>query len=426
MNLIQRIGQAIGVYKAEATEYQREFRRALGQNIGSKVPIYKDADEQGYITEGYNKNPLVFAIVQWKARKAAAIDFKVVQKDQNGKKLIKDHPVLDLIYNPNPLQGKQEFFEQYHGFKYLTGNSYIWGAGPGEGPNKGRAQEMHVLPAPLVEIVSGANYDPVSGYRVIYGGQSTFDDFPEDQVMHSKYANYYFVNGNQDYGVSPLLAGWATLQKYNSNIDSRKAAFDNMGALGMLIEKDDWAAYTDEQRRRAQAQFDKKYKGKDKKGSIIYTGGEFEYINFGANPVDLQLIEDAQASAVDLCNLFHVDPRLFGIDSTYTNLAEARKISYVDGILPEVKAFCDEFNRWQMPQWGKNLYLEPDTSNIEELQPDLEKMAGWLQNAHYLKETEKREMMGKEPDPELDLYLYPANLIPLSQDPLPPEPPANE
>lgn len=408
---MQKLIQSIGFFRKQS-DFQRRLQTSLYQHIGNNTPVWNDDNLESYITKGYNRNHVIHSIVQWIARKAAQIDYKVIELKPGGETLeLQDHPALEAVYHPNQGQGKAEFLEAVFGFLALTGNTYIYLGKPEAGPNKGKVQEMHALPAALVEIVRGSNFNPVGGYNLIYTDRT--DTFEADEVLHMKFGSYYFNHGVELYGVSPLMAGWYLLQKSNANTEAAKKAFDNMGALGLLYEKDNWSAYTDAQRKAAQAQLDKKVRGTDNKGRIIYTGGEFGYINFGANPVDLALIEDAKMTVTDLCRLYHVDPRLFGSDSTFTNLKEARKISYVDGVLPLANMFAEEFTRCCLTAYGKNLKLVPVTDNIPELQADKKDQAQWLSQAYWLDENEKREAMGYSKEDKFEgVYHIPAGLIP--------------
>lgn len=419
MTALERIGKTLGLLpKTKASEFEARVQRALYRYVGSNQIVWNDDNPEAYVTDGYNRNHLVYSIVQWVARKAAQIDFKVERVLPGGEtEELQDHEVLEVLYNPNEFQGKSEYFEQFYGFLALTGNSYMWGARPTSGRNIRKPVELHTLPAPLVEIVRGTDFDPVRGYTLQFTDRQS--EFAADEVLHLKYASYYYNQGVELYGVSPLMAGWYILQKSNSNTEAMKKSFDNMGALGVLFEKDNWEGYNDQQRKRAQAQLEKKVAGTDNKGRILYTGGDFGYINFGANPVDLALIDDAKMTLADLCRLYHVDPKLFGESeaSTFNNLKEARKISYVDGVLPLVQMFCDEFTRAFLPAYGPNLRLKPVTRNIPELQADMKEQAEWLSKTYWLTENEKRKAMGYDEADEIgDVFHVPAGLIPFGSD----------
>lgn len=399
----------------ELTDPSRKITRALWRFMGSNTPVWKDDNTEEYVTYGYNYNYLVYAIISWKAQKAAQVPFKAYRMRGGKKEYIDDHWSLELFERPNQWQGRTEFFEQFYGFKSIDGNSYIYTPKIENGINRGRVPEMHVLPAPITEIVTGDNYNPIGGYRIEYSGN--VNDFAADEVIHSRYANYDFRYQSYIYGISPLQAAWRNVQKSNSNIEAAKKSFDNMGALGLLYQKDkEVAQLIDENtRKRTQNKLDKKIRGTDNAGRVLWSNGDYGYINFGADPVDLALIEDEKLTLRQLCAVFKVQPELFGDveGSTFNNLKEARKISYVDGIIPDVQNFADEFNRHILSPLG-DVRIEPALDKVPELQADKKEMADWLSRAPWLTENEKREMMGMGPVDGLDVNLYPSSYLPAS------------
>lgn len=414
MGIWHKTLQALGIQKELSAE-TRFFNQRLYQYLGMNTPVYKEGNDEAYITHGYQINHQLYSIVSWKAQKAALVDLAVYE-NKNGKHVkLEGHEVLEVLYRPNSMQGKAEFFEQFYGFKALTGNAYAYTPKLDFGTNKGKIKEMHVMPSQFTEIVSGGVFDPVKGYKFQWGDRIM--DFTKDDVLHSRYANYNYENGSELYGMSPVQAAWKLLQKSNSNIESSKKGFDNQGAAGVLYEKATDSpmigTLTKEQTEQLNRDLDKKIKGVNNKGRIFITSADLGYHNFGLSPADLKLIEDAQANFKDLCRVYHIPAEIFGDkdSATYNNVSEARKRGYTDGVLPDVKAFCSEFTRHILPAYGKNLILKPDTSNIEELQADKAKLAEWLNKAYWIKTQRKQELMDEEIDESLDPYFIPQGLI---------------
>lgn len=397
----------------EMTDPSRQFQKAVFRYMGTNNPIWKDDNTQNYVDYGYNYNWLVRSIVYWKAQKAANVPL-VVYKMVNGKKeYVDSHWCLELFDRPNQWQGKLEFFEQLYGFNELDGNGYVFAPKIEAGANKGRVSEMHVLPSPLTEIVTGEKYNPIGGYRIEFS--ASVSDFSAEDVLHIRYPNYDFNYESYVYGVSPLRAAWRNVQKSNSNISAAKSAFDNMGALGLLYKKvkEFEDSLTDEQVKKAQYQLDKKVRGTDKNGRLLWAEGDYGYLNFGASPVDLALIEDEKLTARQLCTAFNVQSEMFSDNerATENNKQFAIRQSYIDGVKPNVNRFVSEWNRHIMAPLG-DFRIEADFSAVEELQADLSKQAEWLAKAMWLTENEKREAMGYERKPGLDVNMYPASYLP--------------
>jgi len=403
--------------KETPSKYTQAVNRAVYQFLGNNMPLWKDANDENYITKGYNYNHQLYSVVSWKAQKSAGLDYAVYQNERGKLTKLDDHEALELIYNPNKEQGKSEFFEQFYGYKAITGNGYIYAPKLEFGRNKGKVAEMHVLPSQWVQIVAGGTLQPVKGYKIIYDEQAMA--FSKENVIHSKYAQYYYNNGAELYGLSPIEAGWRLIQKSNENITAGKKSFENMGAAGLLYEKHGkevdplLGEMTKEQLAQFNRDIDKKIKGAHNRGRIFVTSAELGYVDFAVSPADLKMLEDAQANFRDICRIYKIPSEIFGDkdSATYNNVAEARKRAYTDGIMPDVKSFCDEFTRQVLPAYGENLVLKPDTSNVEELQQDRAELVNSLKDAYWIKTQRKQEIMGEEVDESLDAYFIPQNLI---------------
>ncbi len=112
--------------------------------------------------------------------------------------------------------------------------------------------------------------------------------------------------------------------------------------------------------------------------------------------------------------------------STYNNMKEAKKALYQNAVIPELVKLRDELNRWLVPMYGDNLYLDFDFTSIPELQEENDKVVQQLSSAWWITPNEKRAVMnyGKDEDtPAMDDYYIPSNLLPVSnQDIEIPEP----
>ena len=372
MTFRERIGKLFGKqYEADANN---RLLRALYSYIGMNTPLSIDDASRSYITQAYNVNSLVYSIVSWISQKAALTKFNV--KDFEGN-ILEDHPLYNLLEIPNQLQARSEFFQQYYGFKLITGNTYIYSPRIESGRNIGQALEMFIMPAHYTEIVSDGWMNPVKEYKLNIGDQVI--RFPYADVLHDKFPNFDFDYGEELYGMSPLRAAARTISKSNDAQIASQKAFQNNGAIGIISSDGDpmsEAYFTEEQAQALARGWDKKYNGADNKGKMAFISARIKYTNLGLSPVDMAIIDDLKFSLQDLCRVYHVPSQLFNDDSasTYNNMSTARKVAYTDAIIPLVQAFADEFNRWLAPSYG-NVYIEPDFSQVPELQADRKELA---------------------------------------------------
>lgn len=107
-------------------------------------------------------------------------------------------------------------------------------------------------------------------------------------------------------------------------------------------------------------------------------------------------------------------------------MKEAKKALYQNAVIPELVKLRDELNRWLVPMYGDNLYLDFDFTAVPELQEENDKVVQQLSSAWWITPNEKRAVMnyGKDEDtPAMDDYYIPSNLLPVSnQDIEIPEP----
>ena len=170
------------------------------------------------------------------------------------------------------------------------------------------------------------------------------------------------------------------------------------------------------QARALKDKFRQQYQGSDNAGDVIITPKKLSWVNFGLNASDVSLIEQYNASIKDLCNIYQVPVVLLNNteSSTYNNVIEAKKSLYQNAIIPELNKIKDELNRWLVPQFGENLYLDFDYTDISELQPEMEKVVTQMSNAWWVTPNEKRAAMNygiDEENEEMNDYYIPANLM---------------
>jgi HK97 family phage portal protein len=411
MNIIQRyLNRAVNNALKEVNKNNQFYKATYGNNFGGPYDQIGNPDDP--LDYGYNVNTTVYSIVRRVTKAATRIPFCLVDKD--GEKIFQ-HPILDLLERPNEMQGHNEFFEHTYGFKMLTGNSFIYAPMIDSGKFTGQFTQMHILPSNHVEIIGGEWFDPIRGYRLsqMYNEQ----ELSKEKVLHMKYANFDYDNGQEFYGLSPIQVGLNKLKKEKRRDELQYKNYANSGAQGIVFDKTQDRVMMVDQQDRMQRSINNRLKNLDNK--VAYMIGELGYLELGMNASEMQMLEDAKFTIKDLCNLFNVPSVLFGDESNakYNNVREAKADLYLNAAIPEVESFCHEFNRQWMPAFEKDLYLWFDTSNIEELQKDKREQVEWLSKAAFIRENEKREIMGFEPDDELEGigFMYPQGVMPLAQ-----------
>lgn len=440
-SIFSRVGNILKKnFQNTNTEFNKIIYNYLGQSI-----VWNPEKDDTYINKGYMFNSTVYSIVNLIAKTASSIPFQVYEiKNENELKKYKamtsglmngnilhksllqrkhalaeldDTDLHKLLERPNPAQSYSSWIQEIIAFGKLTGNRYIYGIKPESGPNQSKWQELYVLPSQSVEINSNGIFEPVSGYSLDYSGQYKIE---ADDICHIKDFNpYYDGTGSHLYGMSPLKAGLRSLDTNNAAVTTGAKYLQNQTSRGVLMS--DEGDLNEVQAKQLKDKFRQQYQGADNAGDIIITPKKLSWVNFGLNAADVSLIEQYNASIKDLCNVYSVPVQLLNNTdtSTYNNMVEAKKTLYQNAVIPELNKIKDELNRWLVPSFGENLYLDFDYSNIAELQEEMDSVVKQMGSAWWTTPNEKRQAMNfgvDEENEEMNDYYIPANLMPMKND----------
>ena len=348
-----------------------------------------------YANEGYLGNPVVHACIDYVAKSIAGVAWQVkTASGTDNESTIDQHPLLDLLRRPNPLQGRSRFMTDVVSYWLLSGNSYILRVGPDD--LRRPPQELYTLRPDLVTPVRGATlgvmskyeYRPVSGQMI---------DFTPEEICHLDYWHPLDCST----GPSPQRAGaWAVDQ----NNESRKwntGLLQNGARLSGIVTAE--GELSDTSYERLEAALKDKFTGPGKSGRLMLAAGAMDFKEMGTSPKDMDWLEGQRQSAREICIVNAVPPELIGdaTNKTYSNYQEARKAFYEDTVLPLLDYMRDEFNNWLVPLYGGGLYLDYNSDDIEALQEDRDKFHVRVRanyQAGILTRNEARLELGYEED----------------------------
>lgn len=425
---------------AVTSDAMRNFLDKTIAHIGMGTAFFNESNNNNYIKEGYKKNATVYSIINMIIRNANMIPFKVYDikdvskakdytaltsgmqtkgslfaakmlKAQSFTEVPRDSEIMKLLARPNPMETWGSFLSNYIGFGKLTGNRYVYGASD----SKGKIKEMYVLPSQHMEIISGGILEPIDGYNLTYAKDAKVD-FERDEVLHVKDFNPNFdFSGSHLYGQSPLEAAFRILETNNEAVTTNKKQLQSQVSRGLLVAKE-MDGISKGQAKALDGAL--KRKMKEANGSIAITNQPMEWINFGLSPSDLELIKQNDATTKDLCSIYGVPVVLLNNteSSSYNNIKEAKSFFFQNAVNPEMVRLRDELNKWLVPAYGENLYIDFDFTVIPELQEDVSEMVNQLDKAWYLKPNEKRKVLYYPEDVEEELmnqYFVPVNLMPM-------------
>lgn len=441
-------------------------KKALTRN-GSMFPSYQFIngqfvgiadDRRAYITEGLNLNDVIYSIQSLITEKAKLPEWavykvkdesklkkylsltrkknltgddykKIIQLKDESLELIQVPKLSELLKYPNSYETMQDLVSKHIGYKLITGGSCIWGETLSAGANAGKPQALHIIPYQEITIIADNKVFPFTeaGYSL-----TTLNlNFPKEQVLHDKYANYDFdVNGSHLYGVSPIKSALKRLSRNNSAVKASAAMFQNQGVKGILYMDDPRVLQgnynVSDTTAQVQAVKEKltkgEWTGESQFGRIGFSGYKLGWQDVGLSPVDLSIIESEKWDLKRFCSVWGVPAQLVGDSetSTYNNVKEAEKALTSRATMPHLVSLRNQLNRKLADDWGfkdKGFFVDFDQTCFTELQDDIGEKASWV-NTLMISPNAKLNLLGLETNKEPvfdEVWIKPGDGMPLSE-----------
>tara|TARA_R110001592_G_scaffold9025_1_gene48452 strand:- start:9108 stop:11186 length:2079 start_codon:yes stop_codon:yes gene_type:complete len=394
-------------------------RKEAPQVIINKINAYDGKTNRrykDYAKDGYQENAIVYKCISMIANNASSVPICVYSGDQK----LESHPLLGLLTRPNPLQSQVEYFHSMISYLLISGNTYML-----RDKEVGAPSELYLLRPDRMHIKATSSMIPE--YYCYKVDNKLISEYPVDkltglsQVKHVKLWNPL----DDFYGLSPIVASAYNIDQHNL------AGLHNVGLLkngctpsAMLKfqPKDETgmsASLTDDQRATILEDLESRFRGANNSGRPLLLEGDFDYVQMGLNPKDMDFMELMNMSAREIALCFGVPAQLVGIaDQTYANVAEARLSLYEETIIPLLERIESDLNEWLAPLYSENLSLKYDIDAIPAM---AEKRKQIFANVSMgvekgiITRNEARERLGLKPIDGGDSLLVPSNLFPLGE-----------
>lgn len=326
---------------------------------------------------------------------------------------IEGHEFANLINGkPNTYQTGKQLRRELHGYKIVTGNSYMYASVTGTQFSGGfKPVQLWNIPSPCVSIVSGSRTNPVAGYQVSYYGEEPINP---KQIAHFKELNLVsdIVGEQWLYGLSRLSSGRSTTGGFEEAQMAQGTLFKNMGPLGIVSGSGENSGLTEEQAIAIQDKFIQRHTGMVNGGKLVVTPSDVKFTAIGISPVDLNIIAAKGDYLQELCALLYNYPkeRITGSQNTASQgLADKQVITSC--VLPLLRDFDDTMTFYIREAYGDDsLVYMSDTQYYPELQQNMKELADWLGAAWWIKVNEKRRAMDYDEEPGLNVMLVPGGL----------------
>ena len=428
------------------------FNQAFYGTIGTHATSYDPNSKQVYLEQGYLSNPIVFSIINQRAKKATQIPF-YIKKVKNKKakneldmfrmatkwnhrpqqqielKGLKanayDEGYMDFpLTRPNPLQTWADIKGLYETNMSYNGNFYAYKL---KGEFSDEPLALYVLPSHMVEIVLKKDAsllgleNPIDYYLLIEGDR--YVRFDVTEIIHIKYPNpQYDMNGAHLYGLSPLRAGLRNIQSSNLGLDLNTDTMLNGGAFGFIHGKNGMPM-TPDQADEIKNRLKEMRSSKDVLGKIAGASGELGFTQIRLSAKEMELFQYFAFDQKQLCNILGWDDKLLNNDegAKYDNLSSAEQRVVVNTTMPSLQLFDEAMTDQcvRMFKGYQDAILEHDPTNLPEMQQDMAEMMTWIGQAvdrAVLNRDEAREFikLPKLETPEMEAYTVAGDVMTLT------------
>ncbi|HEY9021534.1 MAG: phage portal protein [Paracoccaceae bacterium] len=355
---------------------------------GAGRVVWSPRDTASLTRAGYTGNPVGFRCVKMLAEAAAALPLVL----QGAGQRFETHPVLVLLGNPNPAQGRAELLEALYAQLLLTGNGYVELVTD----EVGAFSELHVLRSDRMSLIPGADGWPVAYDYTVGGRKHRFAvNTPLAPICHVK----SFHPQDDHYGFSPMQAAAQAVDVHNAASRWSKALLDNAARpSGAIVYRgaEGQGSLSNDQYDRLVSEMESHHQGARNAGRPMLLEGGLDWKPMGFSPSDMEFQQTKESAAREIALAFGVPPMLLGIpgDATFANYQEANRALYRLTVLPMATRVVASLAEWLSRFTGETLELRPDLDQVPALAFERESQWRRVAEAAFLTDAEKRAMLG--------------------------------
>lgn len=387
---------------AEAADFKASRTGRLIAMHHAGRPVWTGHDYAPLTRAGMLQNPIVYRAVRMISEAASAVPWLLYEDDAE----LADHPLLDLLARPNPVESGIEFLESLYGYLLISGNAYLEAVCDDQSP-----REIYALRPDRMRLVPDRKGWP-SAYEYTANGRAirfelgdpltTDAATPVTPILHMR----FFHPLDDHYGLAPLQAAQTSLDVHNAATAWNKALLDNAarpsGAL--VYEGRDGANLSEDQYHRLKSELEDNYQGAANAGRPMLLEGGLIWRAMSLSPKELDYHEARNGAAREIALAFGVPPMLLGLpgDNTYANYAEANRALWRQTVLPLINRAANALTHWLAPAWTRNgnpaaggrLRLGYDADAIDALAQERESLWNRVSASDFLTDDEKRRALG--------------------------------
>ena len=329
-------------------------------------PAYPEVSFETMAKQGYRKNELIFACIAKTASSASQVALRVY--DKKSEQELPEHPLRQLIQAPNSEMAEYDFWSANVIYEDLAGVAY-WEK---ERSAAGRVVGLWPLRPDWVSPVRSSK-DFISHYLYKIPGTNNEIPIPKEDILAFK--NFDPLNLYR--GWPPVAVAARIGEVDNSATDFIKLFWERggmpQGILTTVQHLQDAQVTAIRKRWRA------RYGGYTKWIDPAVLDADAKYQKTGSTFSEMGFETLDERNEARICMVMDVPPILVGAAvglkrSTYSNYAEARKAWWQDTISPMYQHYDDIINARLVPDFGDNIMVKWDFSQVAAYQEEAEKL----------------------------------------------------
>lgn len=348
---------------------------------------------------------------------------------------IDEHPILDLLDNPNTNMNYSSFIEIFCMYLYVTGNNFMVATGPENRP----PLELFIIPPQDISITPSSIDGGAQSYMASGGGtysrpesaldKSRYRFFLDNQsgirtseLWHSKIASPISSFGafggqsNSLFGLSPLTPHQYNLQLYIECNIHNISVLKRGGLPSLIMNLKN--TVDDDQYQRLTEQLEHFHSGSNNAGrKMIVEGSEIEIQELKSDAKDMDFQNLQKMVTQDLFRAYKIPPAMVAEEAMkFNNYKESKVSFYESSVLKKLDKIFSELTQFLMHRYpnSENLVLTYNRNAIPELEPErmdnlkTQSELGILSINEMRKELQLRSIVGGD-----DVYVN-SNQIPVA------------
>jgi HK97 family phage portal protein len=357
-------------------------------------------------------NGVVASAIDWYVRNYPQATPRLYRPvDSQQAEPVEDHPVIQLMAQPDPMiMGSLFWGLVIQDFK-LFGNTYLRKI---RSSTRGTVTALQFLPQDMVRPV-GNGVNPLTHYVYTTDGRSF--DIPVSDIIHIRYGR---DPSDIRLGRAPLTAVLREIATDNTASTTAYGLLANGAMPSLIVGPDAKETSVDmsmDDARQVKRQLHEDLTG-DGSGGIVVMTGAYKMDRVSLTPSELALDSVRRVPEERICSALGINPMVLGLGSglersTYSNYERAQQAAWEDGMVPLLRTLADAITADLLPEYPETQqgdYVMYDLETVRALADDMQAeavRAEKLYKAGIIDRAEAKRIAGLEAVPEDEGQLHP-------------------